>query len=288
MAADKGGDPARRGAGADAEGERLQKALAHAGVGSRRTVEDLIRAGRIRVDGHVAVLGERVDPTKARVEVDGSIVPLAPDLVYYLLNKPVGVVTTADDERGRPGVLDVVDLDTRVWPAGRLDMDTEGALILTNDGELTLRLTHPRFGIEKTYLAEVAGTPGRAALRRLERGIELDDGPARAVAARLVGRRDKTSLVELVVAEGRKRQVRRMLSATGHDVVALARVAVGPIALGRLKPGSFRRLSSEEVRALYRASDDSSPNKQVDKSSSRGGQPSPPSRRTRASRTRKR
>lgn len=236
------------------EGERLQKVLAHAGVGSRRSVEDLIRSGRVRVDGRVATLGQRVDPLTAKVEVDGSMVPLAPDLVYYLLNKPVGVVTSADDERGRADVLDIVDLDVRVWPAGRLDMDSEGALVLTNDGELTLRLTHPRFGVAKTYLAEVKGTPARAALRRLERGVELDDGLARARAAKLVARRDRTSLVELVMTEGRKREVRRMLAAVGHDVVALARTAVGPVTLGRLKPGTFRKLSAEEVRSLYRAS----------------------------------
>ena len=235
-------------------GERLQKALAHAGVGSRRAVEELIKAGRVRVDGRAAVLGQRVDPTKAKVEVDGSIVPLAPDLVYYLLNKPVGVVTTAGDERGRPSVLDIVDLDARVWPAGRLDMDSEGALVLTNDGDLTLRLTHPRFGVRKTYLAEVRGSPSRAALKRLERGVTLDDGPARALAARLVARRDRTSLVEVEMAEGRKREVRRMLDAVGHEAVALARTAIGPVTLGRLKPGTFRKLSAEEVRALYRAS----------------------------------
>jgi 23S rRNA pseudouridine2605 synthase len=236
------------------DGERLQKALAHAGVGSRRSVEELIKAGRVKVDGRPAILGQRVDPASSKVEVDGSIVPLGPGLVYYLLNKPVGVVTSADDERGRSGVLDIVDLDVRVWPAGRLDMDSEGALVLTNDGELTLRLTHPRYGIEKTYLAEVRGSPSRAALKRLERGVELDDGPARALAARIVARRDRTSLVEVVMAEGRKREVRRMLDAIGHEAVALARTAIGPVGLGRLKPGSFRKLSSEEVRALYRAS----------------------------------
>jgi 23S rRNA pseudouridine2605 synthase len=248
------------------EGERLQKALAHAGVGSRRAVEELIRAKRVRVDGRVAILGQRVDPAKSKVEVDGSIVPLAPDLVYYLLNKPVGVVTSADDDKGRTSVLDIVDLDARVWPAGRLDMDSEGALVLTNDGELTLRLTHPRFGVHKTYLAEVRGSPSRPALKRLERGVTLDDGPARALAARLVARRDRTSLVEVVMAEGRKREVRRMLDAIGHEAVALARTAIGPVSLGRLKPGTFRKLSPEEVRALYRAAEeDEETNRHVDK-----------------------
>jgi 23S rRNA pseudouridine2605 synthase len=254
------------------EGQRLQKALAHAGVGSRRAVEDMIRAGRIRVDGHVAVLGERIDPSKAKVEVDGSLVPLEPGLVHYLLNKPVGVVTTAADEAGRPTVLDLVDLDVRVWPVGRLDRDTAGALVVTNDGELTQRLTHPRYGVTKTYVAEVEGAPARAALRRLERGVELDDGPATALAAIVTARHDRTTLVELVVAEGRRRQVRRMLEAVGHPVVALVRVAIGPLQLGRLKPGSFRRLSPDEVRGLYAAGGGRpGTDRQIDKSTAASG-----------------
>lgn len=253
----------------DGEGERLQKALAHAGVASRRAVEDLIRAGRVRVDGRPAVLGQRIDTSKAKVEVDGSLVPLAPGLVHYLLNKPVGVVTTADDSHGRPTVLEILDLDVRIWPVGRLDMDSEGALILTNDGDLTQRLTHPRYGVEKTYVAEVEGTPGRGALKRLERGVELDDGPATAVRATTMARRDRTTLVEITLGEGRRRQVRRMLDAVGHPVVALVRVSIGPVALGRLKPGTFRRLSPEEVRALYRASAEGEEgNRHVDKSTS--------------------
>jgi 23S rRNA pseudouridine2605 synthase len=251
------------------EGERLQKALAHAGVASRRAVEDMIRAGRVRVDGRVALLGQRIDPSKAKVEVDGSVVPLAPGLVHYLLNKPVGVVTTADDEGGRPTVLDLVDLDVRVWPVGRLDMDSSGALILTNDGDLTQRLTHPRYGVRKTYVAEVQGVPPRAALRRLERGVELDDGPAVALRAHVTDRHDRTTLVEIVVAEGRRRQVRRMLEAVGHPVVALVRVAIGPLQLGRLKPGAFRRLSPDEVRRLYATGEGGEePSRHIDKSTS--------------------
>lgn len=256
----------------EAEGERLQKVLAHAGVASRRVVEDMIRAGRVVVDGRVAVLGQRVDPSKSKVEVDGSVVPLAPGLVHYLLNKPPGVVTTADDEAGRPTVLELVDLDVRVWPVGRLDMDSGGALILTNDGELTQRLTHPSYGVHKTYVAEVQGVPPRAALRRLERGVELDDGPAVAVRAAETARHDRTTLVEIVVAEGRTRQVRRMLEAVGYPVVALVRVAIGPLRLGRLKPGAFRRLAPDEVRRLYAAGGEEQETKrQIDKSSGRGG-----------------
>jgi 23S rRNA pseudouridine2605 synthase len=231
----------------------------------------MIRAGRVVVDGRVAVLGQRIDPTKAKVEVDGSIVPLAPGLVHYLLNKPPGVVTTADDEDGRPTVLELVDLDVRVWPVGRLDMDSGGALVLTNDGELTQRLTHPSYGVRKTYVAEVQGIPSRAALRRLERGVELDDGPAVAVRAVLTARTDRTTLVEIVVAEGRRRQVRRMFDAIGYPVVELVRVAIGPLQLGRLKPGAFRRLSPDEVRRLYAAGESPEGTKrQVDKSSSLG------------------
>jgi 23S rRNA pseudouridine2605 synthase len=263
----------------DHEGERLQKALAHAGVASRRVVEDMIRAGRVRVDGHPAVLGQRIDTSKAKVEVDGSVVPLAPGLVYYLLNKPPGVVTTADDEEGRPTVLDLVDLDVRVWPVGRLDMDSGGALVLTNDGELTQRLTHPSYGVGKVYVAEVEGTPSRGALRRLERGIELDDGPAVASRAVISARHDRTTLVEISVAEGRRRQVRRMLEAVGHPVVGLVRVAIGPLQLGRLKPGAFRRLSPDEVRRLYAAGEaGEGTRRHVDKSTRRsrgGGAPRP-------------
>ena len=238
---------------ARAEGERLQKVLAHAGVGSRRAVEEMIAAGRVSVNGEVAALGRRVDPAKDKVQVDGSTVPLATDLEYLLLNKPEGVVTTADDEAGRATVLDLVEAERRVWPVGRLDMATEGALLLTNDGELTLRLTHPRYHVPKTYLAEVRGSVGAAALKRLARGVELDDGVTAPAEARVRQRSGDRTLVELTISEGRNRQVRRMLEAVGHPVLGLARTAIGPLGLGRLKPGTWRRLSPDEVRALYRA-----------------------------------
>jgi 23S rRNA pseudouridine2605 synthase len=182
-----------------------------------------------------------------------------------------------------------VDLDVRVWPVGRLDMDTEGALILSNDGELTHRLTHPSFGVPKAYLAEVEGTPSRAAIRRLERGVELDDGPAAAVRAATVARHDRTTLVEVTLGEGRKRQVRRMFEAIGHPVAGLVRVSIGPVALGRLKPGTFRRLSPAEVRSLYRAS--AAPketSRHVDKSLSRGTGKPPARTGAQGSRSRKR
>jgi 23S rRNA pseudouridine2605 synthase len=236
------------------QGERIQKVLARAGVASRRAVEEMVGAGRIRVNGRVARLGQRVDPTKDTVEVDGSYVPLDPDLVYYLLNKPVGVVTTASDPQGRPTVLDIVDLDRRVWPVGRLDIDSEGLLVLTNDGDLTNLLTHPSTGVPKTYVAEVSGAvPGRI-LRRLARGMELEDGATAPAAVGIVDRTAASTLIEITISEGRNRQVRRMFESAGHPVLRLARVAVGPVTLGRLKPGRFRRLSAAEVGALYRAS----------------------------------
>lgn len=235
------------------EGERLQKVLAHAGVGSRRAVEEMIAAGRVLVNGEPAVLGRRVDRQKDEVQVDGSTVPLRADLEYLLLNKPEGVVTTASDEAGRETVLDLVEATGRVWPVGRLDIATEGALLLTNDGELTQRLTHPSFHVPKTYVAEVTGPVGAAAIKRLSRGVELDDGPAAPASVQLLERGPRSSLVELTIGEGRNRQVRRMMEAVGHPVVALVRTAIGPLKLGRLKPGTYRRLHPHEVQELYRA-----------------------------------
>jgi 23S rRNA pseudouridine2605 synthase len=231
----------------------LQKALAHAGIGSRRSVEELIAGGRVTVNGHTAVLGARVDLSKDVVEVDGSRVALRPALVHYLLNKPRGVITTAVDPRGRPSVLDLVEVGKRVWPVGRLDADTEGALIITNDGELTRRLTHPSFGVIKTYLAQVRDSIGRPALRKLEHGVTLEDGVTRPAMVRVVQRERGLSLVEITIAEGRNRQIRRMFEVIGHPVARLVRTGIGPLMLGRLPVGTVRRLNSEEVRALYRA-----------------------------------
>jgi 23S rRNA pseudouridine2605 synthase len=211
----------------------------------------MIRAGRVSVDGRPAHLGQKVDPETARVEVDSIPLPIRPDLVYYLLFKPAGVVSTASDPQGRPTVVDLVPGDTRVYPVGRLDADTEGLVILTNDGDLAARVTHPRHGVGKTYLARVTGNPGRAALRALLEGVELEDGPARAREARLVSRQGGEALIELVMGEGRKREVRRLLTAVGHPVVALVRTAIGPVTARGLKPGAWRELTLSEVRALY-------------------------------------
>lgn len=233
--------------------ERLQKVLAHAGVGSRRAVEALIVAGRVRVNGVVARLGQKVDSSTDVVEVDGSLVPLAADLLYYLMNKPEGVVTTASDPAGRPTVMDLWEGEERVWPVGRLDVASEGALVLTSDGDLTHRLTHPRFGVTKTYLVEVRGELSGSTLRRLGRGVELEDGPTAPARVRLRGRAGGSSLVEVRLREGRNRQVRRMFETLGHPVGRLVRTAIGPLMLGRLRPGTYRRLTPEEVRAVFRA-----------------------------------
>ncbi len=232
--------------------ERLQKALAWAGLGSRRACEDLIREGRVTVNGEVAALGARVDPRVDRVEVDGVRVPLDPELRYFALHKPAGVVTTARDPQGRPDVSRYYPEGTRVFPVGRLDRETEGLLLLTNDGELANRLMHPRYGVEREYLAEVEGSPSPRALARLTRGIDLEDGPARAGSARRVARAGGRSAVRIVMTEGRKREVRRMLAAIGLPVRRLVRVRVGPIRLGRLGPGELRELGAEEVRELMR------------------------------------
>ena len=236
------------------EGERIQKVLARAGVASRRAIEEMIVRGRIRVNGERVELGRRIDSSKDLVEVDGSRVPLAADLVYYLMNKPVGVVTTASDEEGRETVMDLLDdVDARIYPVGRLDLDSEGAVLLTNDGDLALRLTHPRFGVSKTYLAEVEGSVKDKTARQLARGVELEDGVTGPAKARLIERAPGGTLIEITLSEGRNRQIRRMLESVGHPVRRLVRTAIGPLMLGRLKPATYRRLKPEEVRDLYRA-----------------------------------
>jgi 23S rRNA pseudouridine2605 synthase len=235
------------------DGERLQKVLARAGFGSRRAAEALIADGRVSVDGAVARLGQRIDRGNQRVEVDGVPVVVRDDVVYYLLNKPRRVVTTARDPEGRRTAVDLVPSEPRVFPVGRLDYDTEGLLVLTNDGELAQLVTHPRHGIEKTYLAEVNGVPSRAAVRALREGVMLDDGPTAPARVRVVQRRSENTALEIVVHEGRNRVVRRMCEAVGHPVSRLVRTRVGPISDRRLAPGKWRVLRPREVRALYGA-----------------------------------
>jgi 23S rRNA pseudouridine2605 synthase len=230
------------------EGERLQKVLAGAGVGSRRHCEELIAAGRVEVNGERAVLGRRVDPDRDQVTIDGAHVSVAPGLVYYLLNKPPGVVSTARDPQGRPTVTGLVPAEPRVFPVGRLDADSEGLILLTNDGELTYRLTHPKYGVRKEYLVHVEGDPKPPVVRKLRDGVELEDGMTAPAQVTRLG----PGTLRMTIHEGRNRQIRRMGDAVGHPVRRLVRTAIGPLRTGRLKPGQWRALTPEEVRALER------------------------------------
>jgi 23S rRNA pseudouridine2605 synthase len=240
-----GSEPAR---------ERLQRTLARAGLGSRRSAEELIASGAVTVNGRVATLGDRVDPASDEIRVRGARISTDPALRYLALHKPSGVTTTMRDPHARSDLRPFLPSEgPRVFPVGRLDRETEGLLLLTNDGELANHLMHPRHAVEKEYLAEVEGIPSERLLARLRRGVDLEDGPARAVAARAVGRSADRAAVRLVMVEGRKREVRRMLAAVGLPVRRLVRVRVGPVRLGRLAPGSTRTLEPEEIRALYRA-----------------------------------
>ena len=233
--------------------ERLQRSLARAGFGSRRACEELIVAGRVEINGHRATLGDRVDPSKDEVRVDGARVNVDPALRTFVLHKPRGVTTTLRDAHAERDLTSLLPKDVRVFPVGRLDRDTEGLLLLTNDGDLAHRLTHPRYEIPKEYLAEIDRPPSNRQLARLRRGVELEDGVARAVEARSAGGGRGRGGVRLVMVEGRKREVRRMLDAVGLPVRRLVRVRVGPIRLGRLRAGELRELEPEDERALYRA-----------------------------------
>jgi 23S rRNA pseudouridine2605 synthase len=231
------------------DGIRLQRILAERGIGSRRACEELISDGRVTVNGEVAILGRRIEPETDVVEVNGEAIGIRPDLVYYLLNKPIGVITTSDDPQGRETVLELVPPEPRVFPVGRLDLDTEGLLLITNDGALTHRLTHPSFGVEKEYLVEVQGALTDAELRRLRTGVELDDG---ITAPAKVGQ-PQPSLLRITIHEGRNRQVRRMCDAVGHPVIRLVRTRIGPLRDPALKPGTWRPLTIDEVRAVSKA-----------------------------------
>jgi pseudouridine synthase len=225
---------------------RLNAWLARAGVASRRGADELIKAGRVTVNGEPGQLNTFV-AARDRVELDGS--PLArQELAYVLLNKPAGVVTTARDPGGRPTVVGLVGHESRIVPVGRLDADTTGALLLTNDGELAHRLAHPRYEVDKVYVAEVEGDPSRETLARLEDGIELDDGRTAPARARRLGR----GKVELVLHEGRNHQVKRMLDAVGHPVQLLHRSGYGPLTVAGLDPGDWRELTPAEIAVLRR------------------------------------
>ncbi len=236
----------------DRQGERLQKVLARAGVGSRRVCEDMIEAGRISVNGAVVqVQGMRVDPSTDKIAVDGVRIELRDDRVTYALNKPTGVITAMSDDRNRPTVGDMVgDLAPGLVHVGRLDQDTEGLLLLTNDGELAHRLAHPSFEVRKTYLAQVSGSVPRDLAKRLRAGVELDDGQVKVDSFRVVDTHAGQSVVEVVLHEGRKHIVRRLLAHVGLPVSRLTRTAIGPIELQRMRSGSIRKLSRGELGQL--------------------------------------
>ncbi len=237
------------------EGVRLQKVLAQAGIGSRRTCEDLIREGRVDVDGRrVTELGTRVDPATAVVHVDGERIVTAEDIVVLSFNKPQGVLSTMSDERGRPCVGDyVADRTERLFHVGRLDADTEGLLLITNDGTLAQHLSHPSHGVEKSYIATVPGPVKRDVGRRLRAGVELEDGMAAVDSFAIIQSLPGHALVEVTLHEGRKHIVRRLLDEVGHPVESLVRTRIGPIRLGQQRPGTVRTLSGPELRSLYTA-----------------------------------
>ncbi|WP_034714781.1 pseudouridine synthase [Intrasporangium chromatireducens] len=239
----------------DPHGVRLQKLLAAAGVGSRRVCENLIAEGRVEVDGHIVTeLGVRIDPKRQVVHVDGDRVNLDEERVYLAFNKPKGVVTTMNDELGRPSIADYLgNRNDRLFHVGRLDADTEGLLLLTNDGDLAHRLQHPAYGVLKTYLAQIQGPVPRDLGKRLREGVELEDGPVKVDSFRVVDSQPGKALVEVVLHEGRKHVVRRMLAETGHPVLSLVRTEVGPIRLADLRSGRTRKLGRAEVAALYKA-----------------------------------
>jgi len=225
--------------------------MAAAGVGSRRFCEELIRAGRVDVDRQVVrELGSRVDPATQQVRVDGS--PLAhPRRVYYLVNKPAGVLSTNFDPSGRPRVIDLLpNKGERLFTVGRLDLSSEGLMLVTNDGQLANELAHPRYGVEKTYHALVAGTPSREVMTKLREGVRLAEGVARVAGARIKNTFKQSTLLEIVLAEGRNREIRRILAKVGHKVLRLKRVALGGVRLKDLPPGEFRTLRNDELRLL--------------------------------------
>ncbi|MCU1656838.1 MAG: Pseudouridine synthase [Pseudonocardiales bacterium] len=235
------------------DGIRLQKVLASAGIGSRRTCEQLIAEGRVSVNGQVVdAMGTRVDPATAIIHVDGARINVRDDLVYLALNKPRGVLSAMSDSRGRPTVGDLVaDRPERLFHVGRLDGDSEGLLLLTNDGDLAHRLMHPTFGVAKTYLATVPGPVPKEVGRRLRAGVTLEDGPAQVDRFRVVQSHEARAIVEVVLHEGRNHIVRRLLAEVGHPVERLVRTAIGPVQLGGQRAGTMRELTRTELAGLH-------------------------------------
>ncbi|MCH5374865.1 MAG: rRNA pseudouridine synthase [Planctomycetes bacterium] len=232
------------------EAQRLQKVLAAAGISSRRECEELIREGRVEVDRHVvSELGRRVDPARQEIRVDGVVLQ-RPTLVYYVLNKPAGVVSTNRDPSGRSRVIDLIPSEQRLFPVGRLDRGSEGLILVTNDGDLANRLTHPRYGVEKTYAVRVAGSLTPETMQQLRKGVYLAEGPAKVTSVRVRRRHKQCTDLEIVLNEGRNREIRRILARVGHKVLKLTRIAMGTLRLGDLPVGAHRRLTPQEVRSL--------------------------------------
>ncbi len=234
---------------------RLQKFLAHAGICSRRAAEELIRQGRVRVDGRlVTEMGLQVDPGHTDVTVDGRKIKGCEERSYLLMNKPRGVLTTVKDTHGRRTVMDILGkTGKRVYPVGRLDMDSEGLLLLTNDGELAQRLLHPGHKVQKKYHVTVRGKPSREDLARLQKGVEIDGRTTLPCDMRIIGTTRRTAVVEVILKEGRKRQIRLMMDHVKHPVIRLIRVELGPLKLGDMPPGKFRKLEKSELEKLRRA-----------------------------------
>jgi 23S rRNA pseudouridine2605 synthase len=241
--------------GPSEDGVRLQKVLASAGVASRRKAEELIREGRVKVDGIVVrEMGTRIDPENAVVHVDGNRITTRSDLVYLALNKERGVLSTMSDDLGRPHIGQMLeDRSERLFHVGRLDMESEGLLLLTNDGDLAHRLTHPSFGVAKTYVVEVPGPIPKDLGRRLRAGVELEDGPAKVDSFDVMDLHHNRAVVEVVIHEGRKHIVRRLLEAVDRPVSRLVRTQIGPVQLGHQRPGTLRKLNPVEVGQLYKA-----------------------------------
>jgi 23S rRNA pseudouridine2605 synthase len=261
----------------DSVADRLQKVLAAAGIASRRECEQLILEGRVEVDRHVVTeLGTRVDLERQEIRVDGEALP-RPKLVYFAVNKPEGVVSTSRDPSGRPRVIDLLPPNTpRVFCVGRLDISSEGLILVTNDGELANGLTHPRHGVEKIYQVQVAGQVERDVLAQLHRGMHLAEGFAHARQVRIKSRRKRSTILEMVLDEGRNREIRRLLARVGHKVQRLKRIAVGPVRLGELPTGAVRQLTKKEIQLLQQAVHSPSGSRRgraIDASSPLGGGP---------------
>ncbi|MCL4203637.1 MAG: rRNA pseudouridine synthase [Pirellulaceae bacterium] len=253
-----------------AEAQRLQKVLAAAGISSRRECEELIRDGRVEVDRKVVTeMGFRVDPARQEIRVDGVVLQRS-KLVYYVLNKPPGVVSTNRDPDGRPRVIDLIPSEQRLFPVGRLDRSSEGLILVTNDGDLANHLTHPRYGVEKTYAVRVAGIMTPETMQSLRKGVHLAEGPARVTSVRVKQRHKQSTDLEIVLREGRNREIRRILARVGHKVMKLTRIAMGTLRLGEMPTGAYRQLSPQEVRALRQCARPENAGKDAGPSRSRG------------------